>query len=110
MQFPLSVVKGDSDVVAVAFYVPKALRDSLKYKAINEATTLQAIGYTALLGAALNQPPPLPSARCQEAIVNYRDEIKATYPEGSEIRKKLLGLSRQMVELITEDAKIIGKS
>jgi hypothetical protein len=92
-------------LVAVAIYVPKALRDSLKYKAINESTTLQAIGYTALRAAALDVPPPLPSARVVEAIGNYREEIKAAYPIGSEMRGKLLALARQMTDLVAADQK-----
>ena len=100
--YPLSFVKGDPDSVVITLVVPKPLRDSLKHKALHESTTLQAIGYKALRAAALDEPPPNPSVRCIEAIVSYREEIQATYPIGSDIRKQLLALARQMETLILE--------
>jgi hypothetical protein len=40
-----------------------------------------------------------------EAIGNYREEIKAAYPIGSEMRGKLLALARQMTDLVATDQK-----
>jgi hypothetical protein len=105
MIYPSSFLKGDSDWVSVTIFVPKPMRDALKHKAINESGTMQTVGYTALRAAALDVPPPLPSARVVEAIGNYREEIQAAYPIGSEMRGKLLALARQMTDLVAADHK-----